>query len=129
MTETIATTTLNPNEIQPWHDAHDDSKLASLVNDMTASGWAGAPIVVITSADRDPIAITGSHRIAAAREAGIDVPTIDLDDLLHAHGTSLAAIDDEVGSDPDDEQHYEAVVRLDYYLPAPVIECYGLDAH
>ena len=129
MTETITITTLDPHRIQPWHNVEDEAKLARLISAMSTMGWAGPPIVVINRDDADPIAINGSHRIAAAREVGIEVPAIGLDDLLHAHGTSLAEVDEETGSAPEDELHYETVTRLDYYLPAEVVAHYGLDAH
>src|SRR5690348_2748995 len=124
----------NPDRIQPPHEAYDGDKLADLVTSMRANGWQGAPVVTIAGRDHgwgegDPIAVTGSHRIAAAQQAGIDIPVVDLDTLLHEHGTSLAEVDEETGTDPDDERHTEAVTRLDYYLPADIVEYYGLDAH
>lgn len=127
MTPTI--TTISRGSVQPWHDAHDETKLAALTTSMTAHGWAGAPIVVITYDDRDPVAITGSHRIHAARQAGIDIPTVDLDELLAEHGLTLTELDAEHGTEPGDELHYETIVRLDSHLPADVIAYYGLDAH
>ena len=125
---------LDPNNIVPLHDAHDADKLTKLIDSMTTNGWSGAPIVVIPGRDYgwgpgNPQAITGSHRIAAARETGIDIPTIDLNQLLDAHGIALADLDDEYGVDPDDETHYEAIRRLDEHLPANVVDHYGLDAH
>lgn len=124
----------DPARLQPWNEVDDEAKLDSLAESMRESGWRGPPIVVIAGQDHgwgagDPVAITGSHRIHAAREAGIDVPTVQLDDLLARHGTSLAEIDAETYADPDDERHTESVTRLDYYLPADVVEQYGLDAH
>ena len=128
------TTSTEPTRIQPWHEVYDQDKFETLVESMRANGWVGAPVVVIAGADHgwgagDPIAITGSHRIAAAIEADIDVPTISLDDLLAEHGTSLAELDEEHGTAPDDERHEEAVTRLAYHLPADVVDHYGLDAH
>ncbi|MBQ2671156.1 MAG: hypothetical protein IJG06_10480, partial [Clostridia bacterium] len=42
-------------------------------------GWNGRPLVVIDNGNEGHIALTGSHRIAAAKEAGIEVPAIVLD--------------------------------------------------
>jgi hypothetical protein len=128
------TTHTEPTRIQPWHEVTDQDKYLALVESMRANGWVGAPIVVITGRDHgwgagDPTAITGSHRIAAAIETGTDIPTVDLDDLLAEHGTSLTELDEEYGTDPDDDRHEEAVTRLAYHLPANVVEQYGLDAH
>lgn len=130
----IQVTTWDPRRIQIWHDVEDPAKLADLTASMRAVGWVGAPVVTIAGRDYgwgegDPIAITGSHRIPAAAEAGIEVPAVDLDDLLRAHGTSLTDVDEQTGTDPDDERHEESITRLAYFLPADIIDFYGLDAH
>ncbi len=119
---------LDPDQIQPWHDFHNSEKIDRLVESMTTHGWRGAPLVVMHG-DGFPVAITGSHRIEAARRTNTHIPTIDLDDLLSAHGLTLAEIDEKTGSNPGDELHYESIVRLDYHLPADVVAYYGLDAH
>jgi len=130
----LAVDMVDANDLQPWNDLEDEDKVAALAESMRTDGWRGPPVVVIPGKDygwgpTSPIAITGSHRIYAAREAGIEVPTVDLDELLGKHGTSLDEIDAQTGADPDDERHIESVIRLDYFLPDDVIEQYGLDAH
>lgn len=127
MTETITATNLDPRRVQPWNDVEDDDKLAALIESMAEHGWTGAPIIVINDGDGDPRAITGSHRIYAARETGIDVPAVDVEDLLAAAGIGLAELAEEYGNLGGD--HYEAIVRLDYHLPADVVDYYGIDAH
>lgn len=122
------------DRIQPLHEVMDADKLAELTASMSSHGWQGASVVVIAGADHgwgptDPCAVTGSHRIAAARAAGIDVPTVELDDLLREHGTTLDEMCAEHCDGADDETHYEALRQLDTVLPAEVIEFYGLDAH
>jgi hypothetical protein len=59
------------------HAVRDEAKLANLVEAFEA-GEAVSPVVVLRLGDDDsyPRAITGSHRIAAANKAGVDVPTI-----------------------------------------------------
>lgn len=121
----------DPHRIQPWNDADDRAKLAQLIDSMETNGWAGAPVLVITEPDGDPIAITGSHRIHAARQADIDVPTVDLADLLTEHGHNLDAL---IGEYTDaglnyEDARYEVICRLDEHLPAEVAENYGIDAH
>lgn len=125
-------TAIEADRIQPLHEVQDEQKLANLVESMSADGWVGAPIVVVPGQDfgwgsGDPCAITGSHRIAAARIAGIDVEVIEIDELLAEQGTNLAELDDMYG-DPNGD-HYEAITRLTDHLPADVVERYGLDAH
>lgn len=126
---TLTETTTDPNRIAPLHDAEDEAKLADLVESMAANGWVGAPVVVITTEDGDPQAITGSHRIAAAREVGIDVPTVDVADLLAAHGRDLAGLVAEFEAAGFDLPWYGVVARLSELLPADVLGYYGLDAH
>lgn len=129
MTQTIAE--YPASRIATWHEVQDEAKLAALVDSMTRDGWVGAPIVVITEADADPQAITGSHRVPAAAEAGIAVPAVELADLLAAEGANLEdliADFEAAGLDREDAIH-EVVVRLDEHLPTEVIDHYGLDAH
>ena len=64
---------LDPTDIKPPHEAHDESLLARLVEDMTHVGWQYRPLLVedITRGlgqDRYQ-GWTGSHRIEAARRA------------------------------------------------------------
>ncbi|MGW4467444.1 ParB/Srx family N-terminal domain-containing protein [Micromonospora sp. NPDC004704] len=126
---TLTETTTDPSRIAPLHDAEDEDKLTALTESMTEHGWVGAPIVVITTEDGDPQAITGSHRLAAAREAGIDVPTVNVADLLAAHGHDLPALIAEFTAAGFDLPWYGVVVRLPELLPADVLDQYGLDAH
>lgn len=64
--------------IEPPHEVRDREKLADLVDKMKAEGWQGRPILTV-DLGRGPEALTGSHRIRAAKQAGIDVPTIQID--------------------------------------------------
>lgn len=64
--------------IEPPHEVRDKNKLADLVDKMKVSGWQGRPILTI-DLGRGPEALTGSHRIQAAKLAGIEVPTIKID--------------------------------------------------
>lgn len=55
------------------HPDPDPERVAELAADMRAHGWQGAP--VLTWGD---LAISGTHRIVAAREAEVMVPTLDV---------------------------------------------------
>lgn len=61
--------------IEPVNEVTDQEKFDALVKDFEANGWHGRPVVAYGDPD-GPQAITGSHRIHAAREAGIDVPVV-----------------------------------------------------
>jgi hypothetical protein len=51
----------------------DQDKVDSIAMSMMQDGWQGYPLLTI-----DDIALTGSHRIAAAAEANIEVPTYEV---------------------------------------------------
>lgn len=126
-------TSTDAHRIEAPHGATDEAKLDQLTESMRRDGWIGAPVVVVYRDDADPLAVTGSHRIAAAREVGIDVPTVRLADLLAKHNTSLSLADliscfEAAGLDRDDATR-EAAIRATDYLPASVVEHYGLDLH
>lgn len=100
---------------QPIHQVEDQDKLAALVASMTESGWVGAPIVV----DGEQ-AITGSHRLAAAQIAEIEIETVELADLfadaeIDLHETAY-------------ELNYDLVAIVNQ-LPASVRAEYGIDLH
>jgi len=58
-------------EITPRHEALSRKHLKELADDMRENGWQGRPLLVIER-DNDYLAWTGSHRIAAARDAGLN---------------------------------------------------------
>lgn len=67
---------LGPYEIQPLNAITDQAKYEKMVEDMETEGYKGAPIVVMENGNEGYIALTGSHRIYAARKAGIDIPAV-----------------------------------------------------
>lgn len=98
-------TTLSPARIQPPHAVQDSAKLSALVATMTASGWQGRAILAYQHGD-DVMALTGSHRIAAARAAGLDeVPVLLIADqtVVDSWGDEqvVAEVLAEVRSDQD----------------------------
>ena len=66
--------------IQPLHNAYEADKLDRLADDMRQRGWVGRPILAIDCGDYLK-AITGSHRIAAAELAGIEVEICEIRQL------------------------------------------------
>jgi len=69
---------ISPKRIEPPHEVRDKEKLVDLVSKMEKDGWQGRPILAV-DLGQGPEALTGSHRIAAARIAGIEVPVIMID--------------------------------------------------
>lgn len=130
MTE-IETYRMNPDRIEPLHEVMDEDLAAQLAESMRTVGWQGAPIVVVDREGKDPLAVTGSHRIAAARDAGIIAPAVYLDDVTAAHGIDLAAL---IAASPaydadDDLAICQAAWSAARLLPAEVAGSYGLDLH
>lgn len=58
---------VSPKSIRPLHEVRDESKLAALVDAMETSGWVGRPLLVVDEGGGDYVALTGSHRLAAAQ--------------------------------------------------------------
>lgn len=94
----------DPANIEPLHEVRDAGKLEALVASMERDGWQGRPLLV-SARDGRFFAYTGSHRIAAARAAGLDrVPVV----IIEIDETRT---DDE----PDDDDE----------IPAPEYDAYG----
>jgi hypothetical protein len=73
----------DPATLIPWHET-DPAKVGQLAASMAAGGWQGAPVVV----DGQTL-LTGHHRTAAARHAGIFVPVVKGEDILAAAGVDI----------------------------------------
>lgn len=65
-------TQMAARSIAPLHGVRDEEKLATLVESMRRDGWVGEPVLVV-----EGCGWTGSHRVAAAQLAGIDVVAYD----------------------------------------------------
>ena len=75
----------------------DADKVQDLAARMERDGWQGRPVLVILMGN-ERLALTGSHRVAAADQAGIDLSAyeIDADDYSDDEVTQLVeARDDE----------------------------------
>lgn len=74
---------VNVYKIVPPHEARDAEKLAALAEDMATRGWIGRAILAIDTGD-GYVALTGSHRIAAAKVAGLEeIPVYAIDISAH----------------------------------------------
>ena len=71
------------SKIEPLHSAGDRALVRQLAQSMQQEGWRGNPLLVI-DLGYGYQALTGSHRLEAAREAGLDeVPAVVIDDPGH----------------------------------------------
>lgn len=67
---------LEPSLITARHQVRTEKLVGQLTEDMKAEGWNGRPLLILED-DGAYIALTGSHRIAAAIAAGLEeVPTL-----------------------------------------------------
>ena len=75
------------NKILPPHDVDDGQKVKNLQSSLQTLGWIGPPIIIIGNQ-----ALTGTHRLAAAKLAGIQmIPVIELSSLAgNANGITFA---------------------------------------
>lgn len=82
---------IDPYEISTINDITDRKKFDYLVSDFEKSGWEGRPVVIVENGNDGYKALTGSHRILAAKEANIMVKAVvveyssDIDDLVSAN--------------------------------------------
>jgi len=84
--------------VSPVHSATDRARLADLAASMRGDGWQGRPLLVYVDHTGEYQALTGSHRLAAAKLAGLDeVPVVVLAADVCARAIELAA--DEYGGD------------------------------
>jgi len=70
-----ASVLINPKNLKPLNKVEDVKKYKTILNSMEKSGYQGRPILAYMDKGKAK-ALTGSHRIFAAREAGIDVPVV-----------------------------------------------------
>lgn len=80
-----ATSSIAPDEIvpassmKPLNAIEDTTRYERLAQSMRQGGWQGRPILVVKSARGKPRALTGSHRIAAAKVTNTPVPVLYVD--------------------------------------------------
>lgn len=58
--------------IIPLHEVTDEAKVEAIAESMRKNGWFGRPILVEDEDASETQAFTGTHRIAAAKHAGIE---------------------------------------------------------
>jgi hypothetical protein len=110
---------LSAKRIEPINGVRKPELFQSLVNDFSDGGWKGRPIVVVDGGDHDYRALTGSHRILAARAAGIEVPSVivpekKLDINLGDSGYTLRGL--LVGDDDMRATAFEQAAKKDQSL-------------
>lgn len=102
-----------PNRMVNW------TVYKTLTRALSTTGWDGPPVVVLFRDDYDPpappLALTGSHRLAAAEAAGIDVPCVGLAALFAKRGLDLDDFLDEwipEGASYSDRAQLQAIAQV-----------------
>lgn len=101
-----------------WNEAYDTERLNILISSMEINGWMGAPLVSWCD-----FLITGSHRYAAAQAVGIEVPTIEIDEVYAEAGLNFSELHAEAGYPTIDEITGSGMFER---LPEWIIEKYGV---
>lgn len=70
------------------HEVTNAAKVEAIAESMRANGWMGNPILVDDEDSNEPRALTGTHRIAAAKLAGIEPKLYSLE----GKGIDVAAL-------------------------------------
>jgi phage gp29-like protein len=84
------TVSMDPSEIVPRNEVEPDRTYKRLIKSMRRGGWKGDPILAYKDGDEEVEALTGSHRLEAAKDLGMNVPVkIMIRD--HAHETPEVA--------------------------------------
>lgn len=103
------------------HEVDDESKVAKIAASMAKNGWAGAPVVVFGE-----IQVTGVHRAAAAEEAGIDLETIDFEEVFAEDGADWSEAVERYNEETYVGSGLYEMARL---LSAETVTKYGIDIH
>jgi hypothetical protein len=95
---------LLPNGIIPLHEVRDENKLSALEDAISSKGWVGRPVLVWQDASGANFALTGSHRLAAAKKTEAEVPVVYVDSDLfekYAEENQDVTSDDLFAGDDD----------------------------
>jgi len=97
---------IDPNKINPLHELRDKDKYTNLVKSMKKHGWVGDKIVAF-DIGQGLQAVNGTHRIHAARQAGIDIPIHKVSDEIGNHVDDYGRdVHDMMNMDDGDKAKY-----------------------
>jgi ParB-like chromosome segregation protein Spo0J len=102
---------INPKKIKELNPVKNKAKFEELTETMKKSGWQGRPLLVVENNGRFE-ALTGSHRLFAARKAGLEeIPTVTITppDTKDAETKELW---NDVINAKDDEEREKTIEKL-----------------
>ena len=110
--------TVRASRLYTPHEVKDKAKFAKMVEDLEENGWQGRPVLAEKYGE-DFQAWTGSHRIAAAKKAGVDVPVVLIDGKKISRfqksegGEGDELLWDSDGKSRDDDDRVHLLKRVD----------------
>lgn len=109
------TESINPNEdyIQGINDT-DAAKVNTLAKSFEDKGFVGRPVVLVENGNEGYIAVTGSHRIEAAKQADVDLKAIVLENNEDT-AQLIDARDDDERANIAKELYEEGVISKSAY--------------
>lgn len=109
------TESINPNEdyIQGINDT-DAAKVNTLAKSFEDKGYVGRPVVLVENGNEGYIAVTGSHRIEAAKQADVDLKAVVLDNSDDT-AQLIEARDDDERENIAKELYEEGIISKDVY--------------
>ena len=109
------TESINPNEdyIQGINDT-DAAKVNTLAKSFEDKGYVGRPVVLVENGNEGYIAVTGSHRIEAAKQADVDLKAIVLENNEDT-AQLIEARDDDERANIAKELYEEGVISKSAY--------------
>lgn len=103
------TNEMRPGSLIPPHEVRDAEKLTILTESMRRDGWMGEPLLVTEAGS----AWTGSHRIAAAIAAGLEMVPVHVVVLTETQAAALTGEVNECFQPRDQESMLCALEALD----------------
>lgn len=93
---------ISPRSAIEIHGVRDQTKLNKIANSMKESGWDGDPLLAFDNGN-GTFLLNGSHRVAAARKTGTDIPVVyvDEDKFVSALEKTGMTFDELIGSGDD----------------------------
>lgn len=109
------TESINPNEdyIQGINDT-DAAKVNTLAKSFEDKGYVGRPVVLVENGNEGYIAVTGSHRIEAAKQADVDLKAVVLENSDDT-AQLIEARDDDERETIAKELYEEGIISKDVY--------------
>ena len=104
----METKLVSESQIIECHEVTNQEKFEALVEDMKNNGWNGRSLIVIDCGGEYK-ALTGSHRLAAARKAGIEkIPVACVE-----YGTLFEDYDITIDDLKDPDENYRMIGEYD----------------